>query len=475
MLKCNILDDQQIDKIVANGLRILETIGVEVHSPESLEVLKKAGCTVEDIVVKIPNNVVESAIETAPSSFKIYNRFGEEAMTLGGMNSYYGSGPTCPNFFDPRTGERRPAIKQDAADAALVADALPNIDYVMSLCMVGDTLKGSADIHEIDAMLRNTSKPIASWAFTGHNLQVIIDMAAVVVGGIQNLKEKPFLIMYSEPTTPLVHGKDALEKVIVMAKSGVPCIYTPGMILGATAPTTLAGAMSVGIAECLTGLVVHQNINPGAPFIAGCAGNPLDMKTMQPPYGSPESILLHAGSGEIWHRLGIPSFGLAGAPDTKIIDAQAGFETAMQVLVSGACGSNLIHDVGFMDFGLTGSIQQMVFSDEVISHARRLMAGIEVDDDHLAYDAILAEGPGGNFLKSRHTRKFFRKEIWMPKISERRTYTQWKDDGGKDLDTVVQERTIEILDSHCPEALDKAVLKKLDVMVEREEERIKRI
>ncbi|MEG0377602.1 MAG: trimethylamine methyltransferase family protein, partial [Eubacterium sp.] len=437
-----------------------------------LEILKKAGCSVEGMRVKIPYRAVENALKTVPESFKVYDRLGNEAMDLGGMNSYYGAGPTCPNFFDPRTGERRQAIKQDAADAALVGDALPHIDYIMSLCMVGDTVKGSADIEEVDAMLRNTTKPIASWAFSAHNLEVIIDMCATVAGSHQALQDKPFLIMYSEPTTPLTHGKDALEKVIVMAKNRVPCIYTPGMILGATAPTTMAGAMSIGIAECLTGLIIHQSISPGAPYIAGCAGSPLDMRTMQPPYGAPENILLHGASSEIWRKLGIPSFGLAGAPDAKVVDAQAGFETAMQVFLSGACGGNLIHDVGFMDFGLTGSLQQLVFGNEVISHARRLFEGIDTDDEHLAYDAICAEGPGGNFFKSKNTRKYCRKEIWISDLTERRPYSQWLADGAKTMAEVAQDRLLHILDTHHPEPLPEGILKQLDEIVLCEEERL---
>lgn len=472
MLKGTILSDQQTDQIIENGLRILEEIGVDVNSSLCLGIFEKLGCKIDGKRVRIPQSVAMHAVETAPSYVKVYDRLGNEAMNLGGTNSYYGSGPTCPNFFDPRTGKRRPAIKQDAADAALVADALQNIDFVMSLCMIGDTVKGSADFHEVDAMLRNTTKPIATWAFDVPNTQAIIDLCAAAAGGLQNFRDKPFLLLYTEPVTPLVHNSHAIDAVTLLAENNIPSIYTPGMVLGATAPTTIAGSMSVGIAECLTGLVAHQYTVPGAPFIGGCAGSPLDMRTMQPPYGAPENMLIHAASSEVWRKLGIPSFGLAGASDAKTLDAQTGFETALSIILSGICGSNLIHDVGFMDFGLTGSVKTLVFCNEVIGHARRLMAGIEVDEEHLAYNAVLAEGPGGNFIKSRHTRKHFRQENWIPEISDRLTYSAWEEQGQKTIDQFTQEKLIEILDTHKPVTLDPAILSELDRIVIREEQRI---
>lgn len=473
MIKFQILEDDKLQEIAEAGYHILETIGVEVNNQEAMDILKKEGCSVEGTRVRIPRSAVAKALETVPSSFKVYDRNGNQAMELGGRNSYYGAGPTCPNFMDSRTGERRTSRKSDAGEAALVSDALPHIDYVMSLVMIDDQTRGLADIHEVDAMIRNSVKPIATWAFNGHNTETIIEMCAKVKGSLEALQEKPFLIVYAEPTTPLSHCKEALDKVMILAKNKIPCIYTPGMLMGATAPVTLAGAMSVGIAECLTGLVVHQAVSPGAPFIAGCAGNPMDMKNMKTPYGSPESILIHGCSGELWRYLGVPSFGLAGAPDCKAVDAQAGLETAMQVFISGATGSNLIHDVGFMDYALTGSCHQLVFANEVIGHARRLFKGIDVDQEHLAYDTIKAVGPNGNFLGEEHTFKFFRDEVWTPEISERRSYEEWEADGKKEMKDIVAARLVEILDSHKPDPLADDILAELDAIIAREESLLK--
>ena len=177
-MQVKILEDAQIQQIVDGSFHLLETIGVEVHNERAIEILKKLGCSVEETRVKIPRSVVMDAVKTAPAYFKVYDRNGNEAMNLGGFNSYYGAGPTCPNYFDSFSGKRRTAKKTDAEEAAIVSDALPNIDYVMSLVMIGDKTRGLADIHEVDAMVRNTTKPIATWAFNGHNCDTIIEMCA---------------------------------------------------------------------------------------------------------------------------------------------------------------------------------------------------------------------------------------------------------------------------------------------------------
>lgn len=469
MLNFNILKEEEIQEIVEGAYKILETIGVEVHNEKALTLLEKLGCQVENTRVKIPRGVVADALSTVPSYVKIYDRDGNLSMDLGGRNCYYGSGPTCPNFIDARSGQRRTAIKQDAADAAIVADALSGIDFVMSLCMIGDQTRGLADLHEVDAMVRNSTKPIATWAFNGKNTQSIIDMCVAVKGSLKELQEKPFVIVYAEPTTPLTHCKEALDKVMILAENKIPVIYSPGMLVGGTAPVTVAGAMTVGIAESLTGLVVHQTVSPGAPFISSCGGCVMDLKEMKTPYGAPESVLLYGASSEVYRYLGIPSFGLAGATDAKKIDAQAGYESALEIFINDACGGNLIHDIGFTDYGLTGSCHQMVMCDEIIGFVRRLRQGVSVNDDYLAYDTVKEIGPGGNYLAATHTFEYFKKEIWTPKISERRSYEEWEVDGKKDLEQVISETVIEILNNHQVAPLKDDVIKELDAIIAKSE------
>lgn len=471
-VRFQVLGEKQIEQIMDATYRIMEEIGMDIHLDKAVELLKDEGCEVDGVRVKIPRRLTKKALSLAPKGIQMYDRNGNESMLLEGRNTYFGSGPTCCYFIDPYTNERRVPKKEDAGNTAKISDALPNMDFTMSLCVVGDQNVHLADLHELDAMIRNTTKPVATWAVNSDNLKKMIEMCEIVAGGEKELEEKPFMIIYSEPTTPLVHTKDALEKLIIAAEKNLPGIYTPGMIMGGTAPVTVAGALPVGMADTLTGLVISQLVNPGSRFISGASGTPMDMKTMQTPYGSPETSLLLAASNEVCHYLGLPSFDLAGATDSKKVDAQAGMESAMQAMVSLLSGGNLVHDCGFMDIGMTGSLTQLVVCDEIVGMAKRYCQGVLVDDDRIDIENIRQVGPGGNFLTSMHTAKYFRKEIWMPSLIERRGYEPWYDDGEKDLETKAQERVREILENHKPEELDADILEKLDEII-KEAEKLK--
>ena len=395
-----VLTKKERQTILEQAFRLLETNGVSIFSEEAKKYYTDNGCTVDGDTVKIPTDLVKKCISSAPSMIEMYDREGNPSMHVGGRNTYVGPGPTCPNFFDVYTGERRPAKKNDAAITARLADGLEHMDFVMSLVMISDMQKDLADIHEVDAMIRNTTKPIITWAFNAKNLQGIIDLCATVAGSLEKLQEKPFLAVYCEPTTPFIHTKEALDKLILLAKNKIPCIYTPGMIMGATAPVTIAGAMSVGAADSLAGLVLSQLVQEGAPFIGGAPGGPMDMQTMQHSYGAPEWILLHAGSTEIFHELDIPVFSAAGCSDSKTVDAQSASEAMLQIYSALATGGNIIHDIGFMELGITGSALHMVMCNELVGEAKRFLKGIEVDEEHLA-EEVIREGAHYGILPGR--------------------------------------------------------------------------
>jgi len=463
-----LLTESERKQVIDQSLTILEEQGVDVHMQEAIDILVQAGCSADGIRVKIPRAAVEKALELAPSSIDIYDRDGNPAMVLGDMNTYFGPGPTCPNYFDPKTGERRAARKEDAVTTALLSDALPNIDFVMSLCMIADRTKELADVHEIDAMVRNTTKPLAGWAFNGTNAQTIIDMCAVVAGGLKNLQDKPFLMIYCEPQTPFMHNPEGLSVLLTMAKSRIPVIYTPGMLMGGTTAVTVAGALSLGLCDCLVGLVIAETMNPGTPFISAANGGVMDMRTMQHSYGAPELTQLCSASVECFHTLGIPVFTAAGTVDAKVIDAQAGAEAMMQVIGALGTGGHLIHDVGFMDLGLTGSPQWLVACDEIIGYGRSFMAGIPVDEEHLAKDAIEEVGPAGNFITSMHTLEHYQ-ELWTPQLFERRSYEEWRQDGSMSLADRAQLRMRKILATHKPEPLAPEIADALTEIVNKTE------
>lgn len=472
-IKLELATENELDQIIEGTLKVLEEVGVEIQQEDALQLLIDAGCTADGTHVKIPRELVLKSIDQAPSVVDVYDRNGDLAMKLGERNSYFGPGPTCPSFNDLRTGEHRPSRKQDAADTARVADALPSLDFVMSLVMIADQTPSLADVHEVHAMIPNTTKPICTWAFDVDNVQAIIDMAAAVRGGYDELAEKPYVMVYCEPTTPLVHTKEPLEILMRCAKYGVPCVYTPGMIVGATAPMTMPAAMTVGLAESLTGVVIGQLINPGAPFIcAGTAGF-MNMKSMNHTYGCAEFSLHNGISAEVVHKLGLPAWNAAGVTDSKAIDGQAAIEGCFQVFMSLGAGGNLIHDVGFSDNGMTGSIEHMVICEDIIEMARRIYAGMDFSDpeEAFAFDVIKKVGPGGSFLIEDHTLEHY-DEFCYPDLIDTDNYAKWHDGGALTITDRARNKAIKILEEHVPEPLDDAKQAQIDEIVAAAEERV---
>lgn len=463
-----VLANDQIEEILGASLEILGRTGVTFHNDEALFMLKKAGCHVDGIRVRIPTGLVEWALRAAPSRVTLSNsRTWKRDVRLEGNNMYFGTGSDTPNFIDPRTGARVRTRKRDVEDMARVLDALPNMDFCMSLGLVQDTPKLSSDRHQFEAMVLNTGKPMVITAHDVRGFGDIIEMCEVVAGGADALRANPFMVLYAEPISPLQNPKDSVDKLMFAAQKGVPVVYTPAPMAGATAPVTLAGTLASGLAESLSGLVIHQLKGEGAPFIMGGVYTIMDMNTTIFSYAAPEFNLLQAALTDIAHYLKLPIFCTAGCTDSNILDEQAAIEATFSILVTALSGGNLIHDVGYLEYGSTGSIDMLVMSDEIVGMARRFVRGIRVDDETLALDVVDSVGPGGHFLGEQHTLKHLRGEFWFPTLISRARYDGWKADGGLTMGERVHRKTIKLLEGHNPEPLSPDVQKRLREIVDR--------
>jgi trimethylamine--corrinoid protein Co-methyltransferase len=402
----------------------------------------------------------------------MYNRNGERKMTLGGYNTYYGPGPTNTYHIDLDTGERRKPNLQDKKDVAKACDALPNIDFVQDLGTPEGMTATLADVYIFSELVKNTTKPIVHWGFDIDQYQDIVDIAAVVAGGLENLQKKPFLALYSESSPPLVHSEEAIGKAIFAAKNRIPIVYTPCIISGATAPATLAGALALGVAESLAGIVVSQLIREGSPIIMGGVYGIMDMATTIYSYGSPEFLLMQAGIAEVAHHMDIPVFGTAGCTDSHVLDGQAAAEAAMSILIAAECGANLVHDSGYTAFGSAGSIFQLVMADEIIGMVKRIMRGIEINDETLALDEVDNAGPGGEFITSKHTYKHFKQQTWFPTLMNRMRYSEWQMmTNESSLEQRVKDKARQIVAEHQVPALPEGVIQKIDTILQKAEER----
>ncbi len=458
-----ILNESQIKRIHCATLELLETVGVKVMDMEAREMLAHAGCRIKkDNIVQIPNRLVEECIQSAPSRITIYNRLGEEAMRLEGQRTHYGSGTDLIHTYDLDTGELRQSQLKDVANAARVADALEDIDFIGSYALPSDSPSNMGYVDSFKTELENSVKPIFYTAAGAEDIAVINSMAAAAVGGADILREKPIHIHYSEPLTPLMHSAGAIKKLFFCADNLVPVNYTPGMMSGATAPITLAGAITVGNAEALSGVVMHQLKSKGAPIISGFGMSTMDMKTSACIYGCPEYRLALSACSDLYHYYGIPMWGTAGVSDANCLDEQAGMEWGVSLLTAALDGANLIHDVGYLGQGLIGHPAALVICAETISYVKRFIRGFDIDDVSISMDIIREVGPQGGYINTSHTFENFRKEHWQPELCNRHTLDAWNSRGKKTWADKAIEKTKKILKEYRVNPLGEGVQETLD-------------
>jgi trimethylamine--corrinoid protein Co-methyltransferase len=465
----------QLEELFLGVLHVLEYTGLDVHHEESRDILEKAGAWVDGLRVRLPSYMVKRALEMAPRSFTLFARDGnpKHDIHIGPGRAHFGPGPTCPNFIDVETLERRPYVKSDVPIVAKVVDALPNIDFCESLGTVSDVHPDLGALYEFAGMFPNTSKPIVAWSYDEYDSAAIHKIAVAEAGGQDAFEKCPNYVHYCEPLSPLVSTKEALDKLVFAARHRVPLVFTPCPIAGGTAPVTAAGMIIQGAAESWMGLTVAQTIQPGLPFIVGGVFSVMDMSSMVLAYGAPELSLMMAGVTELAHYAGLPLWQTGGCTDSKTFDAQAMIEGSLSCFFSALTGGDLCHDVGYTESAMTGSVFQLAAMDEAIAYSRRITRGIEVNEDTLAVDVIHNVGPNGHYLKQQHTRRYYKTEFWYPNLHDRRNYEEWADMGKMTMKDRTIARVHDILATHQPSPIKPETEKVIQEVLEAAEDRVK--
>jgi trimethylamine--corrinoid protein Co-methyltransferase len=436
---------EQVRDLHYATLEILSSIGVKMEDPQGRELLLEAGAWEADGRIKIPENMVTDAIDYAPSRIPMHNRLGELTMPLELGKVFFGPGSDTTFTIDLESGERRRAIASDVENFARLADALEQIDFIMSMGNPSDVPEDDLYIHAFIGMIRGSVKPNVYTAQNRRDMEDIYRIAAAVAGGEDKLRERPFLMHYAEPISPLFIIEESLQKHLFCAEKGIPAAYIPSPNTGGGGPITVAGAVAVGNAECLLGLILTQLVRPGAPFLYGMNTAALDMKSTIVSYGSPEWNLGMGAWTELARYYNLPVWGYGGASDSKVVDTQAGIEATFSILNALLTRCTLVHDVAYIEYGSTSSMEMLVIADEIIRMSRYYMRGVTVDENTLALDAIARAEPGGGFLADEHTMEHFRTAQWMPELIDRHQFDVWESSGSKDMRTRATERAQEIL------------------------------
>ncbi len=468
--RLKVLNHEQALAIHIAALEILEKTGFKMEHPSALGMLADAGCKVSNgDWVKLPAHLAEEALRSAPRQIALYDQKGNKTMPLVNGNPFYGTGSDATFTLDLETGQRRRTVLKDVANFAKLVDGLENMAFAMSMSNPEDVPVEDIYVYVFAEMVNNTNKPIVFIADSGRDIAKIYEIACQVAGGEENLRKKPFVLNYSEAISPLRFPENVMEKLIFCAEKRIPICLPSGSNAGGGAPVTLAGAMALGIAENLVGLVVHQLAGKGSPFLFGPNVSILDMKSAVVSYGCPEWSLTQAALADMRDEIyDLPIWAFAGASDAKVMDAQAGAEAMFSIITAMLSRANLIHDVGFLEFGTTSSLEMVTMANELVAMSRFFVDGIPVNEETLALDAIerVAKETGSMFLTDDHTFEHFMHAQFLPKLLDRSRYDSWEEAGAMDLYKRCNIEAKRILSEHQIEPKPDEVLKGIDRIIQ---------
>lgn len=451
-----VLSKDELQRVNLYSLEILESVGIKTESKKVINLFKEAGAIVDvkEGVIKIPSHLVEEALKAAPhpEEITLFDRngkpsikFSETVGIVSGFNAVY--------VLEGK--ERRPAKREDVAKFAKLADALKNINVVGVQALPQDVLREACEVYAAEETLLNTRKHTFYSPTNGKVVKTIFKMAEAITG--VPLSKVPILSCQVSPTSPLKWEIGAAEVLLEAAKANVLCNVLPEPITGITAPVTLAGTLALLNAEFLSGITISQLARKGTPVMYGPAPTILDMKTANPVIGTPEAVLLRIASIQLAKFHGLPSHIIALDSDSHCLDEQNSWEKLATILMALASGVNFIVNAGMFATGMTVSYEQLVVDDELAGYSLRLLRGIDVDDDKLAIDVIKNVGHMGHYLKEKHTLKYLQEEHWMPELSCRSRYGEWRKVGAKDVIERAKEKALKTLKEHKVEELDETI------------------
>ncbi|MFO8101102.1 MAG: trimethylamine methyltransferase family protein [Dehalococcoidia bacterium] len=440
------LDEEDIARIHDTVMRVFEEVGIRVNSAEALDYFRKGGATVEDGIVKMPRDMVMELVGKAPSEVILYGRDPEHNLNLGDARVYAGTGGTALHIIDGITGSRRKATLEDLKNLARLVDGLENIHFFLLPTYPTELQPEGVDVNRFFAGLDNTSKHIMGGVYTYEGLDNVIRMGSIIAGSEEKLREEPILSIIMCAISPMNIDEKYGDMIITAAQAGIPVALPAEPLCGSTSPVTVAGNVVIQTVDSLAEVCLSQLVNPGTPAIFGSVASSNDFQSFKYLIGAIEMGMSNAASAQMAQFYKLPFYATAGMSDSKVVDAQCGYESALTTLLCALSGANYIHDAaGLLDFALSVSFEKYVMDDEIIGMAMRAVEGIAVNEDTLAFDLIKKVGPGGNFVTAKHTRKYMRTEHYMPSLSDREHLEAWRDNGSQDTAHRAKARAEQIL------------------------------
>ncbi|MEH0018568.1 MAG: trimethylamine methyltransferase family protein [Desulfobacter sp.] len=469
------LSREQVETVHKAALQILETTGMtyETGLETTADMLEANGARVDrdEKRIRMPASLVEEAAAKAPEQVILYGRAPENDLDLSEDRVHLGTGGAAIKILDPDTGDVRATTLSDLYNVSRLVDQLDNVHFLVRPCIPTDIDEAEYDINMFYTCLRASGKHVMSGVNDEAGLHRVIDMASMIAGSTRALQERPFIsVITSFAISPL---KLCTQSTLIMqeaVRNRIPVALSSAPMAGSTSPLTMAGTLAQLHAEELAGITICQLTSPGAPLLYGGIPGMANLATMGYCGGGVECGMMNAAIHQMARYIRVPNYNSSGLSDSKVPDAQAGYEKAFTAVLNAMGGSNYIHhSAGMLESMLTIAHEQFVIDDEIIGSACKVLKGIEVDAEHLAMDVIDAVGPGGNFMTAAHTMKHIRSEYYASNgVTDRKARNRWAAEGALDARQRARNiaRTLLANDkSYIPGDVDQAIREKYNIIL----------
>jgi len=464
----SILSNREIRDIHDACMKILRDTGVMVHHEETLDLLGQAGARIDRNrkTARLSEQLVTDSVAQAGKTYTLYGRDPRRVARYGQGDFILMSSPGQYAWIDLQTGERRPATVQDATDAIRLGDALDNVTIVGAMAQPEEISERYRDIFLTGELVKGTTKPTRCWVRNGATARHILEIYRAVAGGAEALRTRPMVEAFLEPISPLQLPGDGLEIVKEFAQAGQPVSIGPMAMVCGTGPGTLAGTLAQENAEILAGVVATQVLAPGTPITYGGIPHIMDPRTGICSFGSPEQGLMAVAMIQMAHFYGFPAYVNVGLTDAKTLDAQAGMEKGMTMVLGALAGADMFGHAGICGTDHAASLEWLLADHELMAYVKRVAQGFDVTTDTLATEVVESVGPGGNFLAEEHTVRHFRNELWVPGAPwTRQTWDAWANAGQETLRDRCRQEVKRLLSETTPEPIGENLAAEIDNIV----------
>ncbi|MEL7164282.1 MAG: trimethylamine methyltransferase family protein [Pseudomonadota bacterium] len=465
------LNDEALEIIETNAETVLEEIGVNFpDNPRALERWRDAGADVQGDRVRIPRGLARTLCATAPSSYTQHARNPERSVEIGGRNlvlaPVYG-----PPFVRDTAGGRRYATIDDFRNFVKLGYMSKWLHHSGgTVCEPTDVAVNKRHLDMLHAHMTLSDKPYMGSVTEPSRARDSVEMSKILFGA-DFVDQNAVMTSLININSPMTFDDVMMGALEVYAEAGQGCIVSPFIVGGAMAPVSVAGTLTQVLAEALAGIAYSQLCRAGAPVIMGAFVTSIDMNSGAPTFGTPEAAHITYGAGQLARRLGLPFRSSGGFCGSKLPDAQAAYESANSLNMGLLAGVNfMLHACGWLEGGLVSSYEKFVMDADQLGALHHLAAGVQVDENAQAMDAIREVGPGGHYLGCAHTQANFKDAFWKSDLLDYKPFETWEDEGARDTAELARLRVGKLLQTYQAPAMDPATRDALDAFVTQRKE-----